>query len=142
MTRTINVTIHNKLEMEKRDINIYHHSAKSAHIISHNSDITLPFKLIAAGDYLDISLVGRPDHLNCKSIIDLPAWANFEFSSEGKVAICHNEDRTLLKIPPGPPLWQLKITLSSQDNGRYSWNIPGRAQRLDYVIIGDDRVNF
>ncbi len=43
-------------------------------------------------------------------LINIPSWANFEFCAEGKVALTHSNDdaRTMLKIPPGPPTWQLK----------------------------------
>nr|NIM12175.1 hypothetical protein [Candidatus Aminicenantes bacterium]NIN18168.1 hypothetical protein [Candidatus Aminicenantes bacterium]NIN42067.1 hypothetical protein [Candidatus Aminicenantes bacterium]NIN84820.1 hypothetical protein [Candidatus Aminicenantes bacterium]NIO80995.1 hypothetical protein [Candidatus Aminicenantes bacterium] len=44
MTKEINITIENKLVMEKRDMNIYHHATRSAHMISFDSSITLPFK--------------------------------------------------------------------------------------------------
>jgi hypothetical protein len=40
----------------------------------------------------------------------MPAWADFEFSTEVKTTIRHLSSKIILKIQPGPPGWQLKIT--------------------------------
>ena len=110
MSGEFDVTVENKLIKEKRDINVYHQSTRSAHIISRSSSITLPLRPIADDDYLHISVVSGPGHLWKDCVIDLPSWVNFEFSLEGKAVISHMNDRTFLKIPPGPPTWQLKMT--------------------------------
>jgi len=129
MTEEINVTItvQNKLKKEKRDLNVYHQSTRSAHIISHNSSITLPLRTVEDDDFLYISVVSGPGNLWQNCSIDLPSWANFEFFSEGKVTFIHSSDRTLLKIPPGPPKWELKMTR------------PAEAPRIqeDKVTIGN-----
>ncbi len=118
----ITITVENKLIKEKRDINVYHHSTRSAHIISHNSSITLPLRIVGEGDYLHISVVSGPGSLWKDCLIDLPSWANFEFASEGKLTLTHSDDpkRTLLKIPPGPPAWQLKMTRPNGYNKKQS----------------------
>ncbi len=110
MTKEIKVTIENRLIMEKRDINVYHSSTRSAHMISSSSSITLPLQSASADDYLHISVVSGPGQLTKKSIVNLPSWADFEFSSTGDVTVVHSGDRMLLTIPPGPPTWQLKMT--------------------------------
>jgi hypothetical protein len=112
MPKKIDITVENKLIGERRGINVYHHSSRSAHIISHNSSITLPLKENTTDkeDYLHISVIRGPGNLRKNCCIDLPAWAEFEFSSEGKVTLNHSSGRTTLKIPPGPPNWQLKMT--------------------------------
>lgn len=110
MPESYDITVENKLIPERRDINVYHHSTSSAHIISYNNSFTLPLRSTEEDDYLHISAVRGPGLIRNDCIIDLPAWADFEFSSEGKVTVFHMRDRTLLKIPPGPPSWQLKIT--------------------------------
>jgi hypothetical protein len=110
--RDVSITVENKLINEKRDINVYHHSTRSAHIISYNSSITLPLRTVGEDDYLHISVVSGPGNLWKDCLIGLPSWANFEFATEAKITLTHSNDtkRTLLKIPPGPPTWQLKMT--------------------------------
>jgi hypothetical protein len=133
MAKEINVTIENRLVMEKRDMNVYHHSTRSAHMISHNSSITLPFRSVREDDYLHISIVSGPGPLEGECMVNLPSWMDFEFSPGGDVAVAHSGNRTLLKIPPGPPVWQLKMTrsLSSLIN-----------QPLDRVTIGDNQLEY
>jgi len=133
MAKEINVTIENKLVLEKRDMNVYHHSTRSAHLISHNNSITLPLRPSLEEDYLHISVVSGPGHLINKSVLNLPAWADFEFSSEGKIKVVHSDDRTLLKIPPGPSTWQLKMTRS------FTSIID---QAVDRVTVGDDQLEY
>ncbi len=112
MTDKIEINVENKLITEKRDMNVYSHSTNSAHLISYGSSIPLPLEPDVDDDYLHISIVSGPGQLELTSVVDLPSWANFEFSSEGKLTVIRSGDRTLLKIPPGLPLWQLKMTRS------------------------------
>ena len=112
-------------------MNIYHHSTRSAHMISHDSSVTLPLRPDTEDDYLHISIVSGPGHLESRCLVNLPSWVDFEFSSEGDLTVAHSGDRTLLKIPPGPPRWQLKMTRS------FSTLID---QSSDSVIIGDDQL--
>jgi hypothetical protein len=130
MAKEINITIENKLVMEKRDMNVYHHATRSAHLISHDSSITLPLKPGIEDDYLHISIVSGPGKLEGNCLVNLPSWVDFELSSAGDAATSHSGDRTLVKIPPGLPKWQLRITHSlssfiNQPSGR--------------VTIGDDQ---
>ena len=122
------ITVQNKLVAEKRDLNVYHHSARSANMISHSSSITLALRTVEGDDYLHLSVVSGPGRLRKDCVIDLPSWVDFEFSSVENGAIIHSGNRTLLKIPPGPPAWQLKITRAPG-----SANLPAE----DYLIIGD-----
>ena len=133
MAKEINITIENKLVMEKRDMNVYHHATRSAHLISHDSSITLPLKSELEDDYLHISIVSGPGHLEGRCVVNLPSWVDFEFSSEGKLTVAHTGDRTLLKIPPGPPQWQLKMTRSFSSLMNPS---------SDSVTIGDDQLGY
>ena len=130
MAKEINITIENRLVMEKRDMNVYHHATRSAHMISHNSSITLPFRSVVEDDYLHISIVSGPGPLKGECMVSLPSWMDFEFSPGGDVAVAHSGNRTLLKIPPGPPVWQLKMTRSSS-----LFNQPS-----DCITIGDDQL--
>jgi hypothetical protein len=133
MVKKINVTIENKLEIEKRDMNVYHHFTRSAHMISYSSSITLPFRSVMEDDYLHISIVSGPGPLEGKCMVNLPSWMDFEFSPGGDVAVSHSGNRTLLRIPPGPPVWQLKMTRQSSAIVK---------QSADYIIVGDDRQEY
>jgi hypothetical protein len=133
MAKGIKITIENKLVTEKRDMSVYHHSTKSAHMISYNSSVTLPLRSILENDYLHISIVAGPGNLKNKSIVNLPVWLDFEFLSEGNITVSHSGDRTLLKIFPGLSMWQLKMTLSTSSFANRS---------PDRVIIGDDRLEY
>ncbi len=139
MPEEIEITVQNKLITEKRDINVYHHWTQSAHIISHNSAITLPLGTNGEKDYLQISVVKGPGYLEKYCLIDIPSWADFDFTSKESItgiSISHSHDPegagTVLKIPPGPPAWELKITRSTSFdfNSRFT-------KKRDYVIIGD-----
>lgn len=129
MPKEMNITIENKLIREKRDMNVYHHATGSAHMISHNSFVTLPLRPVMEDDYLYVSIVGGPGRLERNCVVNLPSWADFEFFSKGDVTVVHSGDRTLVKIPPGFPVWQLKMTRS------FSLLIN---KSTDRVIIGDD----
>lgn len=133
MVKEIIVTIENKLEIEKRDMNVYHHSTRSAHMISYNSSIMLPLRSVIEDDYLHISVVSGPGPLEGKCMVNLPPWMDFEFSPGGEVAVTHTGNRTLLRIPPGPPVWQLKMTRQPSTIVR---------QSSDYIIVGDDRQEY
>jgi hypothetical protein len=130
ITKQIDITIRNKLIKEKRDINVYHHTNQSAHIISSNSSIKRGIKTVEENDYLHISVDRGRGHLKADCILDLPSFADFRFSLPGEVTLVHSGERTLLKIPPGPPLWELKMT------------IPKRSSAVDsliedHITIGD-----
>lgn len=129
MTKQINITVENKLVIEERDMNVYHHATKSAHMISPDSSITLPLKSVIEDDYLHVSIVSGPGHLKDESIVNLPSWLDFEFSSREDLVVTHSGDRTLLKVPPGPPTWQLRMTRSFSSL---------MAKAADRVTIGDD----
>ncbi|MCP5104939.1 MAG: hypothetical protein GY950_16250 [bacterium] len=122
MKHELDFTVENKLVIDKRDINIYHPATNSAHIISHSSSITLPLRTVSENDYLDISVVRGPGNLWKDCLINLPSWVNFEFFSEGNVTVTHSDDvkRTLLKIPPGPPTWELRLTRASGSAGSFN----------------------
>jgi hypothetical protein len=134
MSEVSDIKVENKLVKDKRGINVYHHSSRSAHLISHNSSITLPLGTVGSDDYLHISLVSGPGNLWKDCVINVPSWADFEFLSEGKMTLTHRGDRTILTIPPGPPTWQLKIT---RPNGPLSARAPRAA---DHVIVSDNEL--
>ena len=139
MPEEIEIKVENKLVIEKRDLNVYHYSTQSAHIISHNSSITLPLGSNGENDYLHISVVKGPGYLENNCLIDIPSWADFDFTSRESVtgiSITHSHEqsgaRTIVKIPPGPPAWGLKITRPTRlySNGRFT-------KKKDHVIISD-----
>ena len=129
MPEGIHITVRNKLVIEKRDLNVYHHSKRSAYMISHDNSITIPLGTVEYGDYLHLSIVSGPGSMEKDCWINIPSWCDFTVSSMGNGDLTHSGDRTLLRIPPGPPVWQLKITRSSGQN-----NPPIE----DYISIGDN----
>jgi hypothetical protein len=114
LPKQINITIKNKLRKEKRDINVYHHSNRSAHIVSSNSTFTSSVKPVKEKDYLHISVVSGPGYLKDACVLDFPSFINLHFWSAGEFALVYSDDRILLRIPPGPPTWQLKMTISTR----------------------------
>jgi hypothetical protein len=130
MAEEFNIKVENKLIKERRYINVYHQSSRSAHLISFNSSITLPLGTVEESDYLYISAVRSNGNLWKACLINVPSWADFEFSSDGKIAIVHSHDehRTILKVPAGLPMWQLKLTQPTAV-------IMGKLS--DHVLIGD-----
>ena len=132
MAKEINITIENKLMQEKRDMNVYHNFTRSAHMISHDSSVTVALKPDMEDDYLHISIVSGPGRLEGTCVVNLPSWLDFELSSAADATVAHSGDRVLLRIPPGPPTWQIKMTRS------FSTIIDRSSDR---VIIGDDQYN-
>jgi hypothetical protein len=128
MPEGIDMTVRNKLVTEKRDLNVYHHSTRSAYLISHDNSITIPLGTVEDGDYLHLSIVSGPGSMEKDCWIEIPCWCDFTISGLGNGDFTHSGNRTLLKIPPGPPLWQLKIT---QPGGHMN------TADKDYLIIGD-----
>ena len=137
MSEEVDIIVENQFIMEKRDINIYHHYTGSAHIISQNSSITLPLKEVGQGDYLHVSVVIGPGDLEYDCWVDLPSRLDFQFSSTRNITtfvFTHHGDRSLLKIPPGPPTWQLKLTRPTDLSSTCRLN-------KDNVIVGNNGVS-
>ena len=113
MAQQLPITIENKLIKEKRDIHVYHHSSRGAHIIGYDSAIELPLDSVDHDDYLYISIVKGPGNVWRDCVIHLPLWMDFEFSSRGDLILKHSQSndarRFILKIPPGPPTWELRL---------------------------------
>ncbi len=123
MQKNIEITIRNKLTAEKRSINVYHRLSGSAHIISYNSSIAFPLGTTEEDDYLHISLVSGPGNLCRPCVMELPSWLDFNFSMEGKATIKQLGKTSVIKIPPGPPAWELKITRSSVTSDQLAGNV-------------------
>lgn len=133
--KQMEVVVENRLTVLKRDINVFHFSSRSAHIISYNSSITLSLGTPGSSDFLQVSTARGPGHLWKHCLIRLPSWANFEFFTRGNVTLIHskNSHGTLLKIPPGPPDWELKIIGSpALSTGNHS------PASKDYITISDE----
>jgi len=131
MTKRIQITIKNKLSMEKRDLNIYHHADRSVHMISYNSSLSLALGSVNQDDYLHISLISGPGNMEGNCLVNLPSWVDFELNSAANITISHSGHYTLIRIPPGPPVWQLKMTRSLSSS---------YAQNSDAITIGDDKM--
>ena len=98
-------------------------------MISHGNSITIPLRTVEESDYLHLSIVSGPGSMEKDCWINLPSWCNFNVSGLGNGDLTHSGNRTLLNIPPGPPVWQLKIMRPS---GHMNTPIE------DYIIIGDN----
>jgi len=110
----INFTVRNNLKLEKREINVYHHSSRTSHIISYNQALSHDLKLVDENDYLHVSVVRGPGRLKNPCIVELPSFMNFRFKAAGEVSLHHSNRSIHLHIPPGPPVWELDMNLSSQ----------------------------
>jgi hypothetical protein len=117
MTDAGNITVENKLILEKRAISVYHHASRGAHLISHNGSVMIPLKPDVEEDYLHISVITGPGRLRNDCLLDIPAVLDFEFAGEGKVVVIHKGGRVLVQIPAGPPVWQLKLTRPMEQYG-------------------------
>jgi hypothetical protein len=110
MTKVIDIIIENRLTIEKRGINVYQHSTGDNHFVRHKDSITVKLKAKTEKDFLHISVVRGPGVLENECIAKLQSWVDFELSHEGSVSKQHSGNQEILKIPPGAPNWQLKIT--------------------------------
>lgn len=128
MSEGIEITVYNKLIAEQRDLSVYHHSGRSANMISYSSSIKLPLGTVEEGDYLFISVVRGPGNLKQECVVDLPDWLDFSFSSVCDGVVRRSGERTLLTVPPGPPIWQVKVTRSPTS---------AVAPESDYIAVGD-----
>ncbi len=115
MAKGVKLIIENRLVTERRDINVYHSSSATAHMISFNSSVTVSLGLGADGDYLHVSVVSGPGRLQRDTLVQLPGWLDFEYSGEGHVAVARSGDGTVLKIPPGLPGWSIKMTRTTDE---------------------------
>ena len=123
------VTIQNKMVIEERDVNIYHHADKSSYRLSHDSSVKITLKQSIHDDYLHLSLASGPGNIVNRCLVDLPVWLDYEFiEMEGKFSVKRSSDRTLIKIQPGMPVWQLKLTQSAS---LFNW-------KRNHVIISED----
>ncbi len=144
MEHLLDITVNNKLLKEQRDIHVYHNARHSSHIISYGSSLSLRLQEAGHGDFLHIAVVKGPGDLWEDCLITLPQGVNFEFFSRGDLTLSNanikfppypgphagiisaGTGRLILKIPPGPPSWELKLI----------WLPPGPEK------IGDTDVNI
>jgi hypothetical protein len=127
------IEIQNKLVNQKKSIDVYHHVTGITDTISYNHSITLPIKTFISKqkpDFIQITIKKEPGDSIEEIAVNLPSWAKYEFSPNNNIdiTIIYLENRTLLKIPPCPPTWKLKIY--RPDNSTFQSN--------DNVIIHDD----
>ncbi|UCH97527.1 MAG: hypothetical protein JSV88_11930 [Candidatus Aminicenantes bacterium] len=116
MTNVIIIEVKNRLEITRKCLEVYRHYSGITDTVYYNHSITLPLQTSARNrqeDYLEISTVEKSPGLTADCVIDLPAWANFDFLSgeSVKIALTHLKERILLKITPGTFPWELKISM-------------------------------
>jgi hypothetical protein len=105
-----NITVENRLIHEKRAISVYHQASRGAHLISQNGSVIISLKPEVEEDYLHISVITGPGRLRNDCVLEIPGGLDFEFEGEGKVMVAHKRGWLMVRIPAGPPVWQLKIT--------------------------------
>lgn len=129
MLKDVEITIENRLAMEKRHLNV-HHSTIRSHVVSFNNSETISLAPVSQDDYILVSAhPGRRDSVWQDCLINLPAWVDFEFLTEGKVTLIHSGNRILVRKPSGPPTWHLRLTRPIRETATV---------RKDFLIIGDD----
>ncbi len=131
ITKQVELIIRNKLVKDRRDVNVYHHINRSSHILSCNSSLTRSIRTVEEDDYLHISVVAGPGHLKDNCVLELPSFLDFRFTLSGEVVLIHAGERTLLKIPPGPPTWEIKMTVPGRST------LPGSLNE-NRITISDD----
>ncbi len=105
------ITVRNKLSAQKRVLNVYHHSRQTSHLISSNRTLTCQLNTGEDIDYLHISVTSGPGYLKKNCLLDLPPFMRYQFLSVGNFDLDLSCERIKLKIPPGPPSWELKLTI-------------------------------
>jgi hypothetical protein len=131
LTESVGITIRNNLSQEKREISVYHHSRRMSHIVSHNHSLEHQLESVERDDYLQISVISGPGHLHHDCILVLPSFLDFTFSASGDVIIEHINHYLVLRIPPGPPTWEIKTRVPSQF-------LPENAGKNNIISICDD----
>ena len=124
----IDIIVKNRLVAERRDLNVYHYGSRSAYMISCGNAVSICLGRDGEGDYLHVSVVSGPGSLEGDCWLDVPGWCDFSVSCLGSGELVHSGGRTLLRIPAGPPLWQLKVMRPDEQV-----NTPVE----DHITIGD-----
>ena len=73
------------------------------------SGAPLVVDVVAGPDSGWSQVIRGPGRLWKECVMDLPSWADFELSAEDKINLTHSGERIFIRIPPGPPTWQLKL---------------------------------
>lgn len=133
LKKQVDITVSNQLVKGERDINVYHHARRTAHLISCGGVLTSRITAGEADDYLHISVVSGPGYLENECVMDLPSFMNFRFRTTGEVIFDHSGERLVLRVPPGPPAWELRMNVSKRLS-------PAQAPAGDQVVIGDEEV--
>ncbi len=111
MSETLYVVINNLVLREKREISVYHHGTRGAHLISPNSSVKLPLRMESKGDYLHISPVMGPGFILSRWVVCFPGFLTFECDIDRKLSVRQGPGETCIKIPPGAPNWHVKVML-------------------------------
>jgi hypothetical protein len=145
---TLTIEVKNNFKKGKRGIIVHDSSQKQDWIVpwekNGRGDTKQEFDFpTGKDDYLVIAVTpGAGDLKGCKA--ELPAALPFIFTPGGmekmKILTSSDGERTTLRIPPGPPTWQLKIKnpLKAADLGRGDEGEGSGEGGGDNVTVGDD----
>jgi hypothetical protein len=129
MMKEVEITVENRMVLEKRTLSIYHKGRNSTHLLDSSSSHTLLLKTAAEDDYLHISPGSGPGDLKNECVLRIPSWADFQFSSKDKISLSHWGKLFLLTVPAGTAPWELRMTRPN-DSDVYP--------ATDTVTISDD----
>jgi hypothetical protein len=128
MTDGMSIVIRNNLISEKRDLNVYHHSTRSAYIVSHKNEVSIRLEKFAKGDFLDLSIVRGPGSMENECWMRVPSGCVFSIRNMSDSDTVYTDECIWVRFPPGPPLWQLKLAQPLNNN---------ITDKKEYIIIGD-----
>lgn len=114
MTKTKQFTIVNRLDRERRNIALYQHASGRGFLIGHGGSVSVEINCKGSDDYLHLSVSKGPGPLQRGCRVTLPGWLDFSFKGgQGVTGISfkHKGKAIDIDIPPGPPDWEIKISL-------------------------------
>lgn len=112
MNKKHKILVENNMIIERREINIYHHSRTRTFLHNYDNAVAIDLKSTDEFDYIHLSIVKGPWNLQNECLIKFPDKLDLELSTNnlhGCIHFIQSGHKTLLKIPPGSPNWEVKI---------------------------------
>ena len=144
---TFSIDVENKFRKGRRGIIVYDSSEKQDWILPWKNNgqgtklkkFMLPADSGKDDDYLNIAVAPGGGKLGRSKIV-LPANIPFTFIPGGidSITIIPSGDRVYIKIPEGPPTWQLKIMKPSEPIGYLMGDDSTPPENSGNVTVGDD----
>ena len=106
----VSIMIKNKLIREKKDLAVYHHASKSAHIVNCNSSIYINLSKRLTTDYLHLTQITGNEQFTADCYLSLPSWLDYTVESDKKLEATQHGGHTVLRLPSGFDQWKIKIS--------------------------------